>query len=511
MNRIVIYIVCLMGFAPFALSAPLHPHTLSRHLRVDLLWDGGQHQDVVIQRASSPEGPFETIHRGECGIPVFSDFLGAPGRTRYYRVRPERPANSPWSKVVSGVSRNSTIDQLLTEVQEASFRYFWDYGHPVSGLAREGSSRSPELCAIGATGMGFFNLVVGVERGFVRRDRAADRALKTLGFLADKAHRYHGAYGHWINGDTGEHIPFGDQIDGADLVETAFLAAGFIFLREYFDGETETEREIRALADRLFKEIEWDYFVSTKPGRKVLDWHRYSTQGEQRLKVAGFNECKIVYLLAIGSPTHGISTDFFWEGWRHEHYSHPHEAFGVPIELSRGVGFPLFFTHYSYLGFDPKALDLNGRSYFNHFRDVCRIQVRYAASRAEDFVGYGPLWGLTASIGPDGYAINKPGVETDKGTIAPTAALSSMPYLPEESIACLKVMYEEYGAQIWDQYGFRDAFNPTRNWVARGVLGIDVGPIAPMIENYRSGLCWDVFMRAPEIRDTLEKLGRGKE
>ncbi len=86
-----------------------------------------------------------------------------------------------------------------------------------------------------------------------------------------------------------------------------------------------------------------------------------------------------------------------------------------------------------------------------------------------------------------------------------------MPYLPEESIACLKVMYEEYGAQIWDQYGFRDAFNPTRNWVARGVLGIDVGPIAPMIENYRSGLCWDVFMRAPEIRDTLEKLGRGKE
>lgn len=491
-----------------SLQAPaaFKPQTLSRHLRVDLLWDGEQHQHVVIQRATSPDGPFETIHRGGCRIPVFSDFLGAPDQTHYYRVRCDRPGNSPWSHVVRGDSRRSTTDQLLTEVQEASFRYFWDYAHPVSALARESSAWSPEMCAIGASGMGLFNLGVGVERGFVPRRQAANRALKVLRFLATKAHRYHGAYGHWINGETGTHIPFGDQVDGADLVETAFLAAGFLFLREYFAGDSETEHQVRALADRLFKEIEWDHFIAANPKRKVLDWHRNSNQGERKLEIAGFNESVIAYLLAIGSSTHGVSADYYWQGWRHGWYSHPHEAFGIPIELCRGIGFPLFFTHYSYLGLDPKALQLNGRSYFEHFRDACRIQVKYAASRADEFEGYGPLWGLTASAGLNGYTVHEPGAETDQGTISPTAALSSMPYLPEASIACLKVMYDEYGAQIWDALGFRDAFNPTRDWVAEGLLGIDAGPIAPMIENHRTGLCWTVFMKAPEVQSALHKI-----
>jgi hypothetical protein len=506
MIRVLIYVLSLIGASQVALAATLLPETLSRHLRVDLLWDGGQYQDVVIQRAVSPDGPFVTIHRGELCIPVYSDFLGAPGQIRYYRMRPERPADSPWSKVVRGLSRGSTTDQLLTEVQEASFRYFWDYAHPVSGLAREGAHRHPDLCTIGATGMGFFNLGVGVERGFVSRARGADRALKTLRFLINKAHRYHGAYGHWIHGSTGKHIRFGDQIDGADLVETAFLVAGVIFLREYFDGETMVEGQIRVLADRLVREIEWDHFAAEDPGNKVLEWHRHSNQGGHKLEIRGFNESVISYILAIGSPTHSVSVDYYWEGWYHENYRHPHEVFGIPIELCRGIGFPLFFTHYSYLGLDPKALSLNGRRYYDHFRDACRIQVQYAASRAGDFKGYGSLWGLTASDDPDGYAVHEPGNDTDNGTIAPTAAIASMPYLPEESISCLKVMYEQYGGTIWDGFGFRDAFNPTREWVARGVLGIDIGPIAPMIENYRTGMCWDVFMKSPEVQVALERI-----
>jgi len=475
---------------------------------VDLVWDGGQRQQVEIQRAPDPDGPFETISSGERRIPVYSDFLGKPGQTRYYRLRPLEPEGSSWSPVERGVSRQSTTEQLLTEVQEASFRYFWDYGHPVSGLAREGSSRPPWLCTIGASGMGLFNLGVGVERGFVNREQAAERAFKILRFLAEKAHRYRGAYSHWLNGKTGEFVRFGKQNDGADLVETAFLAEGFLFLREYFDRPDPSEEAIRALADRLWRDIEWDHFAGKRGKRFVLNWHWYSKQDpERRMVVSGFNEAEIAYLLALGSPTHPVGPEYYRTGWQHRWYSRPREQFGIPIELSRGVGPPLFFLHYSYLGFDPRANELNDRTYFDHFRDICRIQVRYAESRSADFKGYGPLWGLTASMDPDRYSTHHPGTKKDNGTITPTAALSSMPYLPDEAISCLKVMYEQYGAQIWDEFGFRDAFNPTRDWVARGILGIDIGPIAPMIENYRTGLCWRVFMKAPEIRVALAKLG----
>ena len=269
-------LICALTTCLLSGCATSHgPRTLSRHLRVDLVWDGGQRQQVEIQRAPDPDGPFETISSGERRIPVYSDFLGKPGQTRYYRLRPLEPEGSSWSPVERGVSRQSTTEQLLTEVQEASFRYFWDYGHPVSGLAREGSSRPPWLCTIGASGMGLFNLGVGVERGFVNREQAAERAFKILRFLAEKAHRYRGAYSHWLNGKTGEFIRFGKQNDGADLVETAFLAEGFLFLREYFDRPDPSEEAIRALADRLWRDIEWDHFAGKRGKRFVLNWHWY--------------------------------------------------------------------------------------------------------------------------------------------------------------------------------------------------------------------------------------------
>ena len=175
------------------------------------------------------------------------------------------------------------------------------------------------------------------------------------------------------------------------------------------------------------------------------------------------------------------------------------------MTLGRGMDMPLFFAHYSYLGFDPHALSFNGRSYFDHLRDICRVQVAYAQSKADTFKGYGPLWGMTASRGPKGYKAFAPGPRDD-GTLAPTAALSSLPYVPAESLACLRELQKNYRARLWGTYGFADSFNLTQDWVVQGYLGNDVGPIAPMIENYLSGLCWKTFMKAPEIGVALQRL-----
>ncbi len=512
-------IVSLLALSLPALAAPPAPtnlRALSRHLRVDLTWDqeGPALHAVEIRRSQYPGGPFRTISADLPKIPLYSDFIGAPQRTFYYRVRAvdrtgEVTQRSPWSDVAKGVFRRSTRNQLLTEVQEAGFRYFYDYGHPVSGLAREGSHRAPDLCTIGATGMGLFNLGVGVERRFITRQQGAARALKMLRFLSGEAVRYHGAFPHWINGATGETIRFGQKDDGADLVETAFLAQGMLFLREFFLRADPDETEIRRLADRLWREIEWDWFAKQEDSRSFLLWHWSPNYGwEKHLPISGFNECQIVYILALASPTHGVPMEYYETGWYHARYAQERTEFGVPLTLHRGYGPPLFFTHYSYLGFDPRKLSFRGKTYFQHFQDLCRVQVLYARSKEDEFRGYGPLWGLTASMDPDGYKAHAPGPR-DNGTITPTAALASMPYVPAESIACLTAMYEQHGGELWREFGFRDAFNLSKDWIANGDLGIDVGPIAPLIENHRTGLCWRVFMKAPEVRSVLERLADG--
>ena len=396
---------------------------------------------------------------------------------------------------------------LLTEVQQAGVKYFYEFGHPVSGLTRVGSDRAPELCEIGGTGWGCFNLIVAAERGFVPRADVAKRVQTMLRFLA-KADRFHGVFPHWMNGDTGKTIPFNKEDDGADLVETAFLAQGFIALREYFTADAPIEKEIRTLADQLWREIDWTWFASEEGGRAVLRWHWSPQFGfKKNMAIQGFNETHIIYLLALGSPTHPVPAKLYWQGWQGggDRFSTTRADFGVPMTLGRGMNMPMFFAHYSYLGFDPHAVSFNGRTYFDHLRDMARVQFAYAQTKADTFRGYGPLWGLTACKGPNGYKAYSPGARDD-GTLAPTAALSSLPYVPEESLACLRELQKNYRARLWGTYGFADAFNLTQDWAAPGYLGNDVGPIAPMIENYLSGLCWRTFMKAPEVAVTLERL-----
>lgn len=504
--------------------------------RVDLIWQESEDLTIYyeIQRSKKKDSGFERINEYLWTTNVYSDYIGKSKGKYYYRIRSIHPSKngrsfkySDWSPVVSGTPKKGNLNTFYTEIQRNSFRYFYHFAHPVSGLAREKTPfrkvKNPEdikkgnikslvlhrrLCTTGATGMGMFNLVVGSERKFITRKQAAKRALKILKFLSEKAERFHGAYSHWLFGDTGKTKYFsGKEDNGADIVETAFLAEGFIVLREYFDKKNSTEKAVRKLADKLWKEIEWDWFVNKKGKKPYLIWHWSPDYGwEKNLAVRGFNECQIAYILALASPTHPIKPISYQKGWIHKRYGIDRTAFGVHMELGRGpVTPPLFFMHYSYLGFDPKTISYKGTTYFDHFTKWCEAQVKYAESKKDIFKGYGPLWGLTASADPKGYTAHQPETN-DNGTITPTAAVASIPYLPDESKKCMITMYKKYGKKVWGDFGFIDAFNLTEDWYAPTTIGIDVGPIAPMIENYRTGLCWKIFMKAPEIQKAVKIL-----
>jgi len=498
---------------------PQELHTVPRQLCVALQWEPVPgSMGYELQRAQTPDGPFKGLPNKLPQLTIYNDFIGEGGVDFYYRVRSIQTNGaglllpSDWSKPVIGHSDPLNQDQLLTEVQRASFDYFYLYAHPTSGLARASVRKDLDICAIGASGMGFFNLGVGIERGFITRSEGAEQALKELKFLSGKAERFHGAFPHFINGETGLAIPFSKYDDGADIVETAFLMEGVLFAREYFSGSDPDEVEIRGLADKLWREVEWDWFVDKTGQVPAMIWHWSPKYGwKKNHYILGFNECQIVYVLALASPTHPIAARSYWEGWESADYASDRTEFGIHLELgSRStIGPPLFMAQFSYLGLDPHQIFFHGRSYFDHFTDFCRVQIRYAESKSKVYKGYGPLWGITASSGPDGYRPFAPGV-LDTGTLAPTAAISSMPYVPDESMACLLEMYQKYGSTLWGPFGFYDSFNLSRNWVSKTYLCIDEGPIAPMIENYRSGLCWKIFMKSEEIQSVVKLLNDGE-
>jgi hypothetical protein len=416
------------------------------------------------------------------------------------------------ASVVNGVL---TGEALLTTVQETTFDYFWDFAHPVSGLAREGftNSHDPNTCTTGGTGMGLITIVVGVERGFVSRTDAANRILTMVSFLEDSVTRYHGAWPHWFNGSTGATIPFSTYDDGADLVETAFLIQGMLTVRQYFDGANATETEIRTRIDRMWEEVEWDWFLRrSEPGyeaNEVLYWHWSPNYGWQiNLPIRGFNETMLVYILAIASPTYPIPASSYYNGWAGSGYVNGREFYGHRQWVGSDLGGPLFFTHYSFLGFDPRNKRDNYCNYFENNRNIALIHQAYSIDNPSGFVGYGAdCWGLTASTNPLGYSAHSP--TNDNGTITPTAAVSSLPYTPAESMLAMEHFYNDLGTDLWGMYGFRDAFNLTEdpNWYSDTWLAIDQGTIVPMIENYRTGLCWELFMSSPEIQPALDGIG----
>ncbi|HNP53261.1 MAG TPA: glucoamylase family protein [Ferruginibacter sp.] len=403
---------------------------------------------------------------------------------------------------------NLSDSALLDLVQKQTFRYFWDFAHPVSGLSRERSNENfgygNETTTIGGTGFGVMSVIVATERKWIGRDTAARFLLKMVNFLL-KADSYHGAFPHWMNGATGKTIPFSRKDDGADIVETSYLFEGLLCARQYFNADNPVENELRNRINWIWEGMEWNWF--TKGGEEVLYWHWSPNNGwAMNFPIRGFNECMIVYVLAMSSQSNPVSPNVFHRGWVQSSFFNNGKTFyGHKLPLGFDGGGPLFFSHYSFLGLDPHGLQDGYANYWEQNRNHTLINYDYCVSNPKKFKGYAAnCWGLTACDTYDGYNAYSP--TNDGGTIAPTAALSAFPYTPDYSMAALKHFYYDLGDKLWSEYGFIDAFNESKNWYASSHLAIDQGPIIVMIENYRSGLLWKLFMSCPEIQYGLKRL-----
>ena len=397
-------------------------------------------------------------------------------------------------------------DALLNLVQERTLKYFTDFAHPVSGLARE-RDQSGDMVTVGGSGFGVMGMVAGVERGFLTRTDAVGRWDKITRFLK-KADRFHGIWPHWMNGNTGTVMNFSPNDDGADLVESSFMFQGLITVREYLKRNPGniTETGVINRIDSLWREAEWSWF--RRGGQNVLYWH-WSPRVEWAMnhQLRGWNETLITYVMAGSSPTFPVPKVVYDQGYcSGGDYRNGRSFYGVQLPLGPDQGGPLFFTHYSFLGLDPRNLRDANAQYLTQNQAHAQINYRYCVANPRQYVGYSrDCWGLTASDNHAGYSAHEP--RNDLGVITPTAAVASLPYTPEESMRAIRHFYYQLGDRTWGPYGFYDAFNQTEGWYGRTYLAIDQGPIVVMIENHRSGLLWNLFMNAPEIRQGLTSLG----
>lgn len=415
------------------------------------------------------------------------------------------------------VDTTLTTDSIFNLVQKQTFQYFWDGAEPHSGLARERyhvdgdyPEHDQNVVTTGGSGFGIMSILVGIERGYITRQQGFERLVHITGFL-EKADRFHGAWPHWIYGETGKVKPFGQKDNGGDLVETAFMMQGLLCVRQYFANGNEQEKALAARINKMWEEVEWSWY---RNGKNVLYWHWSPTyEWQMNFAVTGYNECLIMYVLAASSPTYGIPAEVYHEGWaRGGKIRDSVNAYGYTLKLhhnyARELGGPLFWAHYSYLGLDPHGLKDKYADYWEHNVNQVLIDRAWCIENPKHFKGYGPdSWGLTASYSVSGYAAHAPGKETDLGVISPTAALSSMPYTPEYSKQAMVHWYKHYEGKLFGKYGFYDAFSETDNWYPQKYLAIDQGPEVVMMENYRSALLWKLFMSCPEVQGGLKKLG----
>lgn len=499
------------GNQEVAAPETLKARAFERH--VELTWEPSTDPVTGYQvERSADGGETFSLAGSTTGDTVYIDWTGDPGQGMdfAYRVRALNGAGEPWGYSPEAAASTGLMsdEELLDMVQEYTFRYFWDHAHPASGAARERKS-SGNTVTSGGTGFGLMAIPVGIERGFISREDGVARITKLLDFL-EGADRFHGAWSHWINGNTGKAIPFSQKDNGGDIVETAFLAQGLLTIRQYFSEDDPLEKAIAEKATALWEGIEWDWY--RQEGSSVITWHwSPDYQWEMNMAVRGWNEAAIVYLCAIASPTHGVDARLWKEGWAgRPDYVNGNDYFGIPLYLGskQSLAGPLFFAHYSFLGFDPRGIRDDYADYFDQNRNHSLIQQAYCQSNPRGHSGYSQhCWGLTASDDPDGYLAHEPNTDRDNGTITPTAALSSFPYTPEESMLALKHFYRELGEKTWGWMGFYDAFNEGRDWWANSYLAIDQGPILLMMENYRSQLLWKHFMSNPEIEPMLNAIG----
>jgi hypothetical protein len=430
-----------------------------------------------------------------------------------------------------------TFDSFIPELEERTFRWFWDTTNPVNGLVPD-RWPDPPFASIAAVGFGLSAYPVGVERGWIGRSEARERTLDTLRFF------WNAPQGDAVTGTTGHRGFFYHFIDmegglrfrevELSTIDTALLIAGVLTVGEYFDGDHEGEREIRDLADSLYRRVEWDWF-QREDGLITMAWH--PERGFGPAAYQGYDEAMILYLLALGSPTHPVearawsafTSTYDWA----EYYGQEHVNFA-----------PLFGHQYSHVWVDFRGIRddyMRGRGidYFENSRRAALAQRAYAIDNPNGWEGYGPdVWGLTASDGPVNATVVIDGRERrfhtywargaaagdvrDDGTIAPTAVGGSIPFVPELAVQALRTMRDRYGSHLYGEYGFLDAFNPTLRvnqpvtagaiapgvgWFDDQYLGIDQGPIVLMIENHRSGLIWELIRENDHIVRGLCRAG----
>lgn len=409
----------------------------------------------------------------------------------------------------------SSDEVMLDSVQYYTFKYFWDGAEPNSGLARERyhvdgeyPQNDKHVVTSGGGGFGLMNIVIAMERQFITHSEGLDRLDRIVSFL-EKADKFHGAYPHWWDGNTAKVKAFSEYDDGADLVETAFMAQGLLTVHQYLINGDSRDKALAKRIDKLWKEIEWNWF--TKGGEDVLYWH-WSPQHDWKMNfpVRGYNECLVMYVLAASSPTHGVPASVYHKGWAEDgkiEKAHQEEGISLKLHYQSEKAGPLFWAHYSFLGLDPTNLVDQYTNYFEEMRNYTLINRAYCLRNPQGYKGYGPnSWGLTASYSVKGYDAHSPIETRDHGVITPTAALSSIVYTPEESMDVMRYLYGNKD-RFWSDFGFIDAYSETANWYPKRYLAIDQGPITIMIENYRSQLLWNLFMSHPDVQSGLKKLG----
>ncbi len=494
-------------------AAPTNLVAMAGDGYVTLDWDDNTEIDLrgyFVYRAQEQGGPYEQMNTSILEESRYTDYAVVNGQTYFYIVTAVDNSHNEGagSDTVSATPTRLSDDDFLEMVQRAAFDYFWYETNPNTGVIQDRMT-DPILGATGATGFGLTALCIAAERGWVTRQQAAERVLTTLDFFLNKAEKYHGMYGHFLNRDTGEIIPhLSHTDDGVDVVETAYLVAGALTCRKYFNGSDSTETQIRRLATQLYKDAEWDWMLQ---GNRII-WHWSPNYGYSSMPVSGYNEAMIVYLLAIGSPTHPVPARTYHDGWAAS-YKGPVTYYGIKLDVESWSS-SLFTYQYTHCWVDFRNRKDAYTDYFINSTNATLINRAYCIANPGGFVDYGEnLWGLTACDGPgfspfQGYAARGP-FQFDDGTIAPTAAAGSMPFTPQYSLRTLRYMYDHYKSLLWGVYGFKDAFNLSAepDWVDEDYIGIDQGPIVIMIENYRTDLIWKLFMQNEEIISAMDSVG----
>lgn len=394
----------------------------------------------------------------------------------------------------------TVVKGAMNEQQQKIVNYFFKGANQATGMAYNSSTDKSTLTT-GASGMGVMNLVIGVERGWISREDAANQIVKIVRFLKT-ADRFAGAWAHWYKPD-GKITPFGNQVEAGEIVETAFMMGGLLTACEYFTGDSSAEKEIRETTQEFWETIDWNHFV--KDGKLYWIWHKDKDSYE--LPLVGWNETLLVYILAMAAPEqHKVSTDIYKNCWQGHNFAYPgRKTYGYPLPLGSEYGSALFLSQYSFLGLNPKQMEDKYAFYWTQNLSHTMINRHYCVYEAPSEHNYSVFdWGLTACGGcgkhPD-YLSRDP--QNDDGIIAPTAAISAFPFTPFYSAQVLMNLIKNY-PKLNGTYGFGISYCPADKAVGAEYLAMEHAPMAIMMENYRTGLIWKLLMKNEYVRKGLQ-------